>query len=307
MLPAGDNGSYAVSNLYSFGDRLADDGGTYGAASVAAAAGQPAPNSASIYHRGGFSDGPAWTENLERILGAATEEDNNFAYVNATARGIANPLDPLGDRTELDSFAGQIDAFEATGKVFRATDLATVTFGGNDLTLPSGASPEEGIALSVQAIVDGLERLAGLGAEHFLVANVADVELAPLFGDPEFLAALGASPGTFTPLVERFNERLGAALDAFEHETGADVTLLDANALFDAIAADPLAYGFVNVDEPVLAAPPLQPGTPEVYNPAIVGQDPAVRHATLFTDPFFHPTALGHAVVAETARDALLA
>jgi hypothetical protein len=31
-----------------------------------------------------------------------------------------------------------------------------------------------------------------------------------------------------------------------------------------------------------------------------------VQHATLFLDPFFHPTALGHSILAETARDELL-
>ncbi len=309
LLPASERGgSYTVAEVYSFGDRLSDDGGTFGAAAVAEAAGQPAPNSASIYFRGGFSDGPNWTANLASILGVQpSDEDTNFAYVNATARPIVNPIDPLQSTTGLTDFQGQIDAFEEAYGSFTANDLVTVNFGGNDLTLPSDVSPEEGIALSVEAIVSGLERLADLGARHFLVTNVANVELAPLFKDPAFLEALGAAPGTFTPLVEQFNEQLATAIDAFEAERGLDVDLLDANQLFDAVAADPAAYGFVNVDQSVLAAPPIEPGTPEVYNPAIVGQDPAVRHATLFVDPVFHPTALGHAVLAETARDYLLA
>ena len=307
-LPAGENGgTYTVSNVFSFGDRLSDDGGAYGAASVAAAVGQPAPNSSDVYYNGGFSDGPMWTENLSRILGVATDEDTNFAYVNATARALFNPVDPLQPTTGLTNFQGQIDAFAQARGSFTANDLVTVNFGGNDLTLPSDVSPQEGIALSVQAIVDGLESLADLGARHFLVTNVADVELAPLFKDPAFLAQLGAAPGAFTPLVEQFNTQLATALDAFEDETGLDVELLDVNKLFDAIAADPLAYGFVNVDQSVLALPPIAPGTPEVYNPAIVGQDPAVQHATLFIDPVFHPTALGHAILGETARDYLLA
>jgi phospholipase/lecithinase/hemolysin len=307
-LPAGENGgTYTVSRLFSFGDRLSDDGGQYGAASVAAAAGQPAPNSASIYYKGGFSDGPMWTENLERILGVATEEDRNFAYVNATARELFNPVDPLYSNAGLSDFDGQIDAFARAYGSLSANDLVTVNFGGNDLTLPSNVTPQEGIALSVQALVDGLERLADLGARHFLVTNVANVELAPLFKDPGFLQQLGAAPGAFTPLVDEFNAQLATALDAFEDEEGVDVELLDVNELFDAIAADPHAYGFLNMDQSVLALPPIQPGTPEVYNPAIVGQDPAVRHATLFVDPVFHPTALGHAILGETARDYLLA
>ena len=307
-LPAGESGGqYTVSRTFNFGDRFSDDGGEYGAAAVAAAAGQPAPNSASIYYKGGFSDGPLWTENLERILGVETDEDRNFAYVNATAREIFNPVDPLQSTTGLTNFHGQIAAFEEAYGTFTATDLVTVNFGGNDLTLPSEASPEEGIELSVQAIVDGLDRLVDLGARHFLVTNVPNVELAPLFKDPAFLEQLGAAPGSLSPLVDQFNDRLASELAAFESETGTDVELFDVNKLFDAVAADPLAYGFVNVDQPVLAAPPIEPGTPEVYNPAIVGQDPAVRHATLFVDPVFHPTALGHAIAGETARDVLLA
>jgi phospholipase/lecithinase/hemolysin/sugar lactone lactonase YvrE len=307
ILPAGEGGGvYAVSRLFSFGDRLSDDGGTYSAAAVADAAGVPRPNSSSLYYKGGYSDGPMWTENLERILGVATEEDRNFAYVNATARELFNPVDPLQPTTNLTNFQGQIAAFEQAYARFSANDLVTVNFGGNDLTLPAEVSPEQGIALSVQAIVDGLDRMADLGARHFLVTNVANVELAPLFKDPSFLALLGASPGTFTPLVDQFNDQLEVALASFEDERGVDVELLDVNKLFDAIVADPLAYGFTNVTEPVLALPPIEPGTPEVYNPNIVGQDPAVRHSSLFLDPVFHPTALGHSIVAETARSELL-
>ena len=309
VLPAGENGgAYTVSHVYSFGDRLVDDGGTYGAASVAQAAGQPAPNASPLYYQGGFSDGPNWTDNLAKILGVRETgaDDDSYGYVLATARAIENPLDPFSGQTTLNTFQGQIDAFEQAKGSFSANDLATVTFGGNDLTLPSDLSPQEGIAASVGAIVDGMERLADLGARHFLVTNLPNIELAPLFQDPEFLAQLGAAPGAFEPLVEQFNAQLASAVEAFEDERGVDVEVLDLNRLFDAIEADPLAYGFVNVDQPVLAAPPLEPGTPTVYNPAIVGQDPAVQHATLFLDPFFHPTALGHAIVAETARSELL-
>ncbi len=308
VLPAGENGNtYTVSRVYSFGDRLVDDGGTFGAASVAQAAGAPPPNASPLYYKGGFSDGPNWTGELAKILGARQgEEDTNFGYVLATARVIENPLDPFQVQTKLTNFQGQIDEFERAYGSFKANDLVTVTFGGNDLTLPSGVSPEEGIELSVEAIVDGLDRMADLGAKHFLVTTLPNIELAPLFKDPAFLEQLGAGPGTFEPLADAFNDRLKAALDEFEDEKGLDVEVLETDRLFDAIAADPLAYGFLNVDQPVLAAPPLVPGTPTVYNPAIVGQDPAVQHATLFIDPFFHPTALGHAIIAETARNELL-
>ena len=308
VLPAGERGAYTVSRLFSFGDRLSDDGGTYGVAGVAQAAGQPAPNASSLYYKGGYSDGPMWTENLERILGVQTDEDRDFAYANATARaGISNPFDQLKSTTGLTDFEGQIDAFQQAYGSFTANDLVTVGFGGNDVTFPSDVTPEEGVTLSVKAVVDGLEHLADLGARHFLVANAPNVELSPLFKTPGVLEQIGSTPGAFTSLIDQFNSQLASTLDTFEQETGLDVHLLDVNKLFNSIVADPAAYGFTNVDQPVLANPPLQPGTPEAYNPAIVGQDPAVRHASLFLDPEFDPTALGHAILGETARNALMA
>lgn len=60
------------------------------------------------------------------------------------------------------------------------------------------------------------------------------------------------------------------------------------------------------MDEPVLISQTPLTGEQPAYNPAIIGQDPAVQHATLFLDPFFHPTALGHSILAETARNELL-
>jgi phospholipase/lecithinase/hemolysin len=305
VLPAGEQGSYIVSNVYSFGDRLAEDGGDYGANAVAKAAGVTVPWTTAPYSSlGNFTDGLNWTDYLSQALGVAdSDQDTNFAYLNATARALENSLDPLQSTTSLSNFAGQIDRFEQSYGRLSPTDLVTVTFGGNDLTLPSDVTPQEGIDQSVDAIVDGLERLQCLGGEHFLVTNLPDVSLAPIFSDPNFLEALGGDPG-FDKLVAEFNVELGEAVKEFSQRTGADVTLLDVNKLFDGIKANPDAYGFINVEEPVLQNTPM-PGTTPEYNPAIVGQDPAVQHATLFIDSFFHPTALGHSLIAETAWHAI--
>ena len=125
-----------------------------------------------------------------------------------------------------------------------------------------------------------------------------------MLGELEGAAAVGIDSALLDTLVPQFNAELSAALDEFRAETGADVQELDLNALFDSIVANPSNYGFINVEEPVLANSPF-PGTEVAYNPAIVGQDPAVQHATLFLDPLFNPTALGHSIIAETARSTL--
>ena len=303
--------SYKVDDLFVFGDRLTENGGEFGKNAVAESTGADVPYDVAPYSaEGNFTDGSNWTDYLARILGVEdyADQDTNFSYLDATARDLVNPVDPFGEATELNTFAGQVDTFEETYGTFTEDDLVVVNFGGNDLTLPpsEGVAPEEAAQQSIQATVDGIAELQELGAENFLVGLVAPVELAPIFSDPEFQAILGVEPGFFGPVVEGYNQGLTAALDAFEAESGANIEILDTYSLFDAIGAEPGSYGFVNVDEPVLSSQTPLTGEPIEYNDAIVGEDPAVQHATLFIDPFFHPTALGHSIVAETARDTLL-
>lgn len=296
LLPDGHDGAYAVSQLYSFGDRLSDTGST---AALEKSLGQQTPLTSPPFSAdGSFSDGPNWTTILGRSLGVQpSEAQTNFAYESATARPIPNPLDPNQNQTTLSNFPGQIEQFEQGGKLFSPDDLVTVGFGDYDLLLPSALPPDVGIQLSVDAIVGGLQQLADLGAQHFLVANLRFVTLAPPFGDP-------TSDAPFKAIYDQFNAELQSGLQDFQAISGLDVKELDLNSLFNNIAASPADYGFSNVTQPVLSSG-TSPGSPITYNPAIAGQDPAVEHSTLFLDPFFDPTALGQAIIAQTARDAL--
>ena len=309
-LPAGHGGSYDVTNVYSFGDRLADDGGTYSESSLQTALTGTSPNSSAPYYNGGTSDGPEWTDDLTQILGTPTTSgvDNNYAYSDATARLVDNAASPF--QTAY-NFAGQINLMQETHQTLLPTDLVTVNFGGNDITFvgadsqkPGGPSADQGVQLSVNAIISGMQKLADMGAKHFLVSNAPDISLAPIFSDPGFKAMVGGDFSIYPQLVDVFNADLSTALQGFAAKTGLDVKELDLNTLFKGIAADPSAYGFSNITQPILANPPIL-GTTPVYNPAIVGQDPTVRHSSLFLNPFFAPTALGQALMAETARNTL--
>ena len=314
-LPDGEGDSSKVDQLFVFGDRLTEDGGRYGKVAVAAEADVELPIDEAPYSSfGNFTDGRNWTTYLERILGVAEDDgsggdDTNFSYLDATARALANPFDPLqGASGGLTNFAGQIDAFEEAYGSFDGDELVVVSFGGNDLTLPpgEGVTPEEAFGASIQATLDGIARLASLGATSFLVPNLVDVEIVPIFSDPAFQEALGVPPGALTEAVTAYNAALEGALGAFEEASGVEVTVLDTNALFADIVAEPEAYGFLQTEEPVLVTLPDVGVEAPVYNPAIVGQDPAVQHATLFLDVLFSPTALAQSIIAETARDALL-
>ena len=307
VLPAGQDGSYTVSKVVVFGDRLADNGN---ATALERSLGQAPGNTAPPYSpTGNFTDGPKWTTDLAQILGAtAPSQQENFAYESATARnlGVPDPFAPDASKTPLSTFAGQIGQFAEQDGSFTSNDLVSVTLGGNDISLPGDLPPDQGVTASVNAIISGLGQLADLGAKHFLVSNLPDITLAPLFSDPGFQAATGATPALFQGLVNDFNTQLAAGLDTFKSQTGLDVKTLDLKTLFDGIAASPADYGFTNVSQPVLSSAPGIGSTP-AYNPAVVGQDPAVQHSTLFLDQYFDPTALGQAVIAQTARSTLTA
>ena len=315
-------GGAKVDQLFVFGDRATEDGGAFGKAAVAEAAGVDLPIDQAPYSPfGNFTDGLNWTTYLARILGveenptpddadASADDgpDTNYSYLDATARELDNPFDPLQRATQLTDFDGQIDAFEEDYEAFSDDDLVVVSFGGNDLTLPpaEGVSPQEAAFDSIQATIDGIARLAELGATKLLVPNVVDVEIVPIFSDPAFQEALGVPPGALTEAVTAYNAALGGALETIEAASDLDITVLDLNGLFADIVAAPGAYGFLNTDEPVLITPPNADVEAPVFNPAIVGEDPLVQHATLFLDVLFSPTGLAQSIMAETARDALL-
>ena len=292
--------SFTPTAIYNFGDRLAD-GGTYDA--VYRLLGEAPPAVQPPYSpTGDFSNGPKWTADVAEELGVphpGSGLKTNYAYENATAQGFPNALDPVNG---LGSFRDQVVLFVLEHKSFKPTDVATVTFGGNDISLPQSASPPQNVTNTVQAIISGLNLLAAAGAKHILVTNLPDITLAPLFSEPAFLQATGATRAEFQGLVNDLNGQLGAALQAFQTRTGLDVKEVDLHTLFASIAANPSAYGFNNITQPVLAIPPT-PGSTSVYNPAINGQDPAVLNASLFIDPFFDLTSIGQLLIAQAVVD----
>lgn len=311
MPPAGAGG-YAPSKLVVFGDLLSDNGNT---AAVEEALGQtPSYLTAPYSPSGDFSDGPKWTTNLAHGLGLnQSSQQENFAYEGATGGMLgetSNPVNPTGGLTPLDTFAGQVQQFEAQDGTFSSSDVVSVTFGGNDIFLASAlslagtASSGQVITDSVNAIISGLGQLAGLGAKHFLVSNSPDVTLAPILSSAEFQAS-GATLAGVQSLVDNFNTELAAGLSTFQSQTGLDVKTLDLHTLFDDIVANPSDYGFTNTTQPVLSSLPGTGSTP-TYNPAINGQDPQVERGSLFIDPLFNTTERGQMLIAQAARHTLM-
>ena len=300
-------GEHSSSKLIVFGDLLSDNGN---AAAVQKGLGNTpdyvlAPYSAT----GDFSDGAKWTTDLAQSLGL---QQQNFAYEGATGGSLGNaysPVNPAGGLTPLDTFAGQIQQFEQQGGTFSSSDVVSITFGGNDVFLASAdqlagtASADQVITDSVDAIITGMKDMAADGAKHFLVSNSPDVTLAPIFKSAEFLAS-GATVAGVETLVDDFNSQLTAALSTFKSETGLDVKTLDLHTLFNNIVADPSAYGFTNVTQPVISSIPGTTSAP-VYNTAINGQNSSLEQGSLFMDPLFDTTSRGQTLIAQTAHNTL--
>ena len=310
-VPPADACGYAPSKLTVFGDLLSDDGN---AAAVEESLGQtPSYLSPPYFPSGDFSDGPKWTTDLAQSLGLTQpSQQENFAYEGATGGALgetSNPVNPAGGLSPLDTFAGQIQQFEAQDGSFSPNDVVSVTFGGNDIFLASAealagtASSGQVITDSVNSIILGLEQLADLGAKHFLVSNSPDVTLAPIFSSAEFQAS-GATVSGVQGLVTEFNTQLAAGLSAFQSQSGLDVKTLDLHTLFNNIVADPSGYGFTNITQPVLSSLPGT-GSALTYNPAIDGQNSRVEHGSLFLDPLFDTTERGQMLIAQTAYHTL--
>lgn len=292
--------------LYNFGDSLSDDGKTYGTAPVTADPANGAPYSfpAPPYVAGRYSNGLMWTEYLANQLGAPQQGDQNFAFGGATARVITDPSDPFQSVFNFDS---QITLFEQAFRRLGDGDLVTVSFGGNDLPLIARQAARGEVALQaglqrdIDAVIDGLDRLAKLGGSEFLVANVADLSLVPFIdADPAaFERDFGASVAQINAIGDQFNADLSTALNAFQTRSGSQVRVLDVNGLFDRIVADPAAFGIANVKEECLSTRSTA-RTPR-YNAAIDCRNPAVADATLFWDQNFHGTTATQRIIAEEA------
>jgi len=207
-------------SIVAFGDSLSDVGD-----------GPPEPPDFGGRH----SNGPVWTEILAGSLGIDSSDFHSFAIGGATSGvdGLA------GAGTGLRS---QVDAFVAAPPDLGAMPLFTVWAGGNDAigAALSGATGDlEAVAdTAASNIASAVTALAEAGARHFLIPNLFDGDLLPL-------ASLPIIPGSgdSTGFSVAFNERLDAAIAGLERDLGVDIARLDAFALFDAIVADPEAFG----------------------------------------------------------------
>jgi phospholipase/lecithinase/hemolysin len=155
-----------------------------------------------------------------------------------------------------------------------------IEVGGNDVrdAVASGNSAQALAILQATAIAvrDTISVLHAMGAQHFLVWNVANAGLTPA-------ARLSGTIAAATLATTTFNGLLVNALTPLQLG-GINLIPFDANALITAIVTTPQLFGLTNVVDPCV--------TPGI--PSFTCQTP---NEYLFWDGI-HPTAAGHALIA---------
>ena len=233
------------SALYVFGDSLSDTGNSH--ADTGRTSHPPfAPIPDDSYGIGGhhYSNGKTWIEHVAKEIGlinGAKPALRNTAFGNY-AYGGARARDYLVDAKP--DFAAQVNSFLAAHNNQAPSDaLYVIQFGGNDLRDALAApSPGETFGIIVEAITaigNNIGRLAGHGAQHFMIVNVPNLGVAPGTPDQFRDAVTGAS--------FLFNQNLADALAPLPL-LGLHVYNLDLFGFTTMVAADPTAFGFSSAD-----------------------------------------------------------
>lgn len=276
--------------LYVFGDSLLDGGNLYALTGV--------PTSPPYAQR--FTDGPtsieyyasgaglslthsanpnaAPTASLNfAVSGALTDTRNNIAAVNGTT-GLINQVADFGSRVQTG--AVRFDP---------ATTLFFVEGGGNDIlrAVYFGDDPNTLVDRATANVRAEINDLVASGARHVALATYSDLSYLPTgrASSAEQAALLGSlSTGLSAAYVSLAGE--------LRAQTGRDVFSVDLGGLYNAVYADPAAYGFTNGTDACVSP---------IITPTSVCADPA---SYVYWDRL-HPTTAVHRIVGEGLTAAL--
>jgi phospholipase/lecithinase/hemolysin len=221
----------------------------------------------------------------------------NYAIGGARARD---------DHVNLD-LPQQVGTFLANGSGAAPSDaLYIVAIGGNDLrdalvafvgTLQAGGTLQQAqaaagaiVAEAVASVGENLQALAGAGARRFLVWKVPNIGATPA------IRGLGAVdpriPAVADTLTQSFNAALEANVLAPLEGAGLGVLRLDVYSMLNQVIGAPGDFGLVDVTHACItpSVAPFQCQRPDEF---------------LFWDGI-HPSAAGHALIAQRAASLLM-
>lgn len=277
LLVSRPSAAQEFSDVFFFGDSLTDTG-IFCTGLVFSEQG---------YASGRCSNGDLWADVLAEALGVNLDSlEENFAKGSDTTSDLDDQIDVF----ELSIFFGDADP----------DALYVIWLGSNDvLNMPSSPTAMED---AVARVIDGIDELAGMGAEHFLVLNLPDVGRAWGHFNFEFPEVEGE---IFTPLerdaVTSLSSEFNVLLDqALATLTGVTIQRLDVHAIVEEVFANPAAFGFsaatidTTTDDTAFAIPCLEDAACE--------NDPqgAIADQFILFDAL-HPTTAAHALIGARA------
>jgi outer membrane lipase/esterase len=272
-----------ITSLIVVGDSLSDDGNGF----ILTGGTFPPPP----YDQGG-SNGPVAVEYLASALGLplapSAAGGTNYAVLGAATGAVEIPLlAPL--TTE------NVVALEYGQPALEGTSLLTQTVGilspgpldPNALFFVWGGANDLAIDPSLATAGDAITNLANIisalyfsGARQFLVPNLPDLSLTP-FG----LSLSPADSAALQALTIGFNAGLADALTGLSGLPDIDIEQFDTFSQFNAILANPAAFGFSTTSTPCV--------TGNLQDGGSVCDDP---DSYVFWDSV-HPTTAAHQVL----------
>jgi phospholipase/lecithinase/hemolysin len=286
-LPAPPSGGYSA--VYAFGDSLSDAG------NIAYGTLHQLPVS-SIYSDGRFSNGNVWVQDLSQNLGlpsvsASLTGGTDYAYggaqTGATAVHAANPSD----------LPSQLGQFVTNVPNPSPNALYTVWAGSNDvLTIANSAlTPTQQQTAVQQAVTNETNFINGLiahGAKNIAVLDVPDLGKIP------YETARPLSDAASSTLAQQYNAELGQAIQQIVASGAASVDVIDTYSLLDTALANPAAYGFTNVTQPVWN------GNLTDAHSGTLAATGAAQNGYMFFDSE-HPTAATHSLLASAVTQSV--
>ena len=318
---------FRIDQLFVIGDSLSD-AGAYSQAIPAAAAqnGQAvpeipyqflnnAPDGSSQTYAGvvaeglGIEHGPNLITGVPATAGtpfAALANDipvggNNFAQ--GGARVAIDNDDPalLAGGIAQTTSAIQVDRLLAANPSFNSNDLVIYWVGANDITVnaelvaegsQSVAQAGQSVGLAATQAVGQVQRLIDAGATNLVVVTVPDVGTSTPVGNSQSAQGQALLSG----LSSTYN---GILVDG----VAGQATVVDAGAVLGDVLADPVRYGFSDIDHlDINQTACLTPSAVQCLEG--ITTRPGIN--PIFADDR-HPTAGAHRVLGELALSALTA
>jgi len=292
-----------AGNFYAFGDSLSDNGNI-----PKLTGGIDYPPAPYVGNR--FSNGSTWAEYFPELAGLGFTSSNDYAVGGAFAGPLSvlgttyNNLENLpaalgepGFTTQLPSFLGEVQEFAATGQHLGPSDVASVWVGANEYFAAIDeveADPSSATATITSVVtsvatqtVEGIDELAALGGKRFLLFTLPDL------GETPYLISTGAAGEALGDEISTAHaSALVQGAQLAHATTGANIIVVNEQAIFNELLADPAKYGKTDTTDACIDVT------------ACVTASTAVQNQYVFWDTV-HPTTGTHLIIAEYAAAAL--